>query len=188
MNKIRRLSTLAFGAAAFIAVPGYAQTIPEGQQLLDAVRKGDGGMTMSLLSANPTLINTRDSGGDTPLLVALQKAKDDWASFFIGKGADVNSANREGETPLILATRNSSEQAVDMLIKSNAKVDQSNRVGETALIVAVQLRNPRIAKQLLNAGADPDKADYSGHTARDYAKRDDRDPRMQQLFAPKTSH
>jgi ankyrin repeat protein len=100
----------------------------------------------------------------------------------------VNASNRNGDTALILAARNGSESMVSLVLGSKADVDRTNRNGETALVVAVQLRNVKVAKQLLAAGADPDKADYSGHTARDYAKRDDRDPRVQQLFAPKPAN
>jgi ankyrin repeat protein len=176
-------STIVAGMiVAMASTTAPAQGIPEGQQLIEAIRIGDGGKAMSLLTENPTLINTRGYGNETPLLVALEKGKVDWASFFIGKGADVNAANSDGETPLILATRMASEQVVGWLIEEKAKVDQSNKVGETPLMLAVQLHNLRIAKQLIAAGADPDKSDYSGHTARDYAKLNDRDPRFAQLF------
>jgi len=189
MSKFRILPIIACLSATVIAVPSGAQSLLEGQQLLEAVRKSDGNAVMSLMASNPTLVNTRSYDGDTPLLISVSKGKDDWASFFIGKGADVNSANRDGETPLIVATRNGSEQVVNLLLASKARVDQANKIGETPLIVAVQLRNVKLAKQLVVAGADPDKTDYSGHSARDYAKRDDRDPRMQRLFdAPTPSN
>jgi ankyrin repeat protein len=182
---------LLISAALAGSQPAYAQAPDYGRQLIEAVRKGDGGQAMALLTANPTLVNTRNSDGDTPLLTAIALGKEDWASFFIGKGADVNSANKKGETPLIIATRNRSEQVVGLILGRNAKIDQSNKVGETPLIVAVQLRDANLAKTLLDAGADPDKADYSGHSARDYARSDDRNQRIHSLFdrlAPKKTN
>ena len=75
------------------------------------------------------------------------------------------------------------EEAVDWLVRMNAAVDATNRRGETALIIAVQQRQPRVVERLLQAGANPDKADHSaGYSARDYAKRDSRNPQLLKLI------
>jgi ankyrin repeat protein len=56
-------------------------------------------------------------------------------------------------------------------------------MGETPLIVAVQRREVPIIKMLLRAGADPDKTDTAaGYSARDYAKRDSRNPEILALI------
>jgi ankyrin repeat protein len=71
----------------------------------------------------------------------------------------------------------------EYLLRYKASVDAANRRGETALIVAVQQRQPRMVEILLKAGASPDKADHAaGYTARDYAKRDNRNPQLLRLI------
>ena len=75
------------------------------------------------------------------------------------------------------------EEAVDYMVRLGARVDTANRRGETALIIAVQQRQPRVVELLLKAGANPDKADHSaGYSARDYAKRDSRNPGLLKLI------
>ncbi len=89
----------------------------------------------------------------------------------------------KGDTPLIIAARIGFEEAADYMVRLGARVDTPNRRGETALIVAVQQRQPRVVELLLKAGANPDKADHSaGYSARDYAKRDTRNPGMLKLI------
>ena len=69
------------------------------------------------------------------------------------------------------------------MLRLGARVDTPNRRGETALIIAVQQRQPRVVEQLLVAGANPDKGDHvAGLTARDYAKRDTRNPGLLKLI------
>ena len=173
------LTLLALASAPF---PAMAQRPQEGQELMAAVKNGDGATAMQLLGVNPTLVNTRDFSGQTPLLAALEQGNEDWVGFLIEKGADVNAADKNGDTPLIIATRRRSDVAIGWLLEKGAKPDLNNKIGETALILAVQTRNLAAAKRLLAAGASPDKADYSGHSARDYAKRDDRTPAMLKLI------
>lgn len=177
-----QLRYLVCAAVVAAAVPALAQRTPDGQLLMEAVRAGDGAKAMQLLSANPTLVNTRDSKGQTPLLAAIDEDNEDWVGFLIKQGADVNAANRAGDTPLILATRSKSDVMVGWIIEAGARPNVNNKMGETALIIAVQLRNVQAIKRLLAAGADPDKSDYSGHSARDYAKNETRMPIIMQLI------
>lgn len=183
MNILRRTVIFGLLAVQVGAAPALAQNIPESQLLIKAIRSGDGVTAMGLISANPTLVNARGYAGETPIMVAIEEGEEDWAGYFITKGADVALTNNAGETPLTLATRKGLDQVVGWLIEKKAPINQANKSGETPLILAVQVRNARIAQRLLAAGADPDKSDYTGHSARDYAKREDRDPKIQQLFA-----
>ena len=99
------------------------------------------------------------------------------------KGADPNIGDAKGNTALMIAAQIGFEEAADYMIALGAKVDTTNRRGETALIIAVQQRQPRVVELLLKAGANPDKADHSaGYSARDYAKRDSRNPGLLKLI------
>lgn len=168
------------------AVPGLAQfgSSSEGETFLKAIEDGDNSKAIPLLE-DPGLrvVNYRGFKGDTALHIATRKRELDWVGYLLKKGADPNIGDNKGDTPLIVAASIGFEEAADYMIRLGAKVDTTNRRGETALIVAVQQRQPRVMELLLKAGANPDKADHSaGYSARDYARRDTRNPGLLKLI------
>jgi ankyrin repeat protein len=174
---------IALGA---IAAPAVAQFNTESEQFVEAVEKRDGDKATDLLRSNPRIADSRNSKGDTALIIAINRSDRDWTGFLINKGADPNLGGRGGDTPLIAAARIGFEEAADWLIGVGAKVDGTNRMGETALIVAVQQRQVPLVKFLLNAGANPDKTDTAaGLSAREYAARDTRSRQILQLIEAK---
>ena len=172
--------------SAGIAAAASAQYASASSDLIKAVRARDGNKVTELLRDNPAgIVNARDGDGDTPLLITIAR-KDDWASFFIGKGADPNLSGRGGDTPLIAAARVGYLDAVELLLRVGAKIDIPNRMGETPLIIAVQQRHIPVVRRLLTAGADPDKKDTAaGYSARDYADRDTRSRQIAELIEAK---
>ena len=161
-----------------------SQFISGGDALVAAVKDKDGVKVEELLTKHgPTLVNAKDSAGETALLVAVSRRDNTWTGFLLNNGADSNLANRNGETPLIAAARIGYLTGVEWLLVKRARVDEANRMGETALIVAVQGRHTPVVKYLLSKGANPDKTDNAaGYSARDYAKRDNRNPEILRLI------
>ena len=155
-----------------------------GEAFVRAVRERDGAKVEELLQGSgPTLINAKDVNGDTALMVAVSRRDSVWTAFLLSNGADPNLANRKGETPLIAAARIGYLQGAEWLVIRRARVDEANRMGETPLIVAVQARQAPLVKYLLSKGANPDKTDNAaGYSARDYAKRDNRNPELLRLI------
>jgi ankyrin repeat protein len=185
---VKQLGFVLFLAAATAAAPATAQSLTTvGHDFIDAVKKSDGNKAIGILSSNPNgLVDTKDEDGNTPLIIAIDRADDEWTGFLLNKGADPNVAGKGGDTPLIAASRVGFETAVEWLLSLGAKVDTPNRMGETPLIVAVQQRNLPIARRLLDAGANPDKADTAaGYSARDYATRDGRSRDILKLIEAK---
>jgi ankyrin repeat protein len=181
---------LVAGLSLGISAPSLAQSVnAPGFDFIEAVKKSDGNKATDLLTSHPAgLINTKDSDGNTALLIAINRNDEQWTAFILNKGADPNVAGPAGNTPLIAASRIGFEQAVDWLLTIGAKVDGANHMGETPLIVAVQQRELPIVRMLLNAGANPDKADSAaGYSARDYAKRDPRAREILKLIDGRTS-
>ena len=162
---------LAFAAMALgTSAPALSQAgMGEGGAALEtAIRTGDTAKAVQLIRDNPNIVEYRNGKGETPLMVAIQNRDPSWAGFLLSQNADPNVADRDGNTPLIQA---------------GARIDDKNRMGETALIVAVQRRQVPIVKLLLAQGADPDKADAAaGYSARDYAKRDGRNPEILKMI------
>jgi uncharacterized protein len=168
-------------AVASLTAPAAAQLSGgggyDGQQFVEAVRKGDSDKALDLLKKNPNLVNARDGGGHTALVSAIEGRQRDWTGQLLNSDADPNLANSDGETPLIAAAKIGFNEAAQWLLSLGAKVDTPDRSGETPLIFAVQAHNLPLVKLLLDHGADPDKTDnVQGYSARDYAKQDNRSP------------
>ena len=174
--KVQKLA-VAVAAAMMVSAQGI-MTGESGEVFVRAVREKNGAKVEELLAANgSTLINAKDVHGDTALIVAVGRRDDVWTGFLLSNGADPNLANRNGDTPLITAARLGYRQGVEWLLGRQARIDDANKMGETALIVAVQARQADLVKMLLARGANPDKPDNAaGYSARDYAKRDNRNP------------
>jgi ankyrin repeat protein len=171
-------------ALASIAAPVAAQNANDAAAFIDAVRKSDGDAATKLLNARgASIINDRDYGGQTALVVAITARSEQWTAFLLNNGADPNLSGEHGDTPLIAAARVGYEDAVGWLLGQGAKVDGTNKMGETPLIIAVQQREPHIVKLLLASGANPDKTDSAaGLSARDYAIRDTRSRDILQMI------
>jgi uncharacterized protein len=176
------LAALALGT---FAAPAPAQTSMgmEGSTFVQALRDGDDSKAVELLQSHPNVVDYRDGKGETALLIAIARRDSQWTGYLLNQNADPNMAALNGDTPLIVAARAGFDTAADWLLQSGAKVDDRNRMGETALIVAVQRRQVPIVKLLLSQGADPDRTDTAaGYSARDYAKRDNRNPEILKLI------
>jgi len=169
---------------ACLSIPAFAQlTGSEGEKFLEAVKARDNATAVPMLAEPGRLVDYRGYDGDTALHIATRNRDLSWVGFLLSKGADPNIGDKIGDTALIIAARMGFEDAGEYLLRYKASVDATNRRGETALIVAVQQRQPRMVEMLLKAGASPDKADHAaGYTARDYAKRDNRNPQLLRLI------
>ena len=173
-------------ALAGLAVPAAGQglTQGDGETFLKAVEEGDNNAAIPLLEQPGSRVaNYKGYKGETALHIVTRKRELDWVGYLLKKGANPNITDRNGDTALMIAARIGLEEAVDWMVRLGAVVDTSNRRGETALIIAVQQRQPRIVQKLLEAGANPDKTDHSaGYSARDYAKRDSRNPQLLKMI------
>lgn len=175
--------------AVAVATPATGQSAfsaggSEGEAFLEAVEKGDNSVAVPLLDdPGSRVVNYKGYKGETALHIVTRKRELDWVGYLLRKGADPNIGDRNGDTALMLASRIGLDEAAQWMLGMNARVDATNRRGETALIMAVQQRQARIVELLLEAGANPDKADHSaGYSARDYAKRDSRNPQILKLI------
>jgi len=168
---------LAAAGLALLSRAAVAQQITtnSAQDFLDAVQKRDGNKATELVQTHPTIIDVKDSKGDTALITVIRADDENWTGFILRNHADPNLQGAGGDTPLITAAKSGFDDAVPWLLGLGAKVDGTNRAGETPLIIAVQQRDARMVNTLLDAGANPDHADsVAGYSARDYATRDSR--------------
>lgn len=175
-------------ALAATAMPSLAQSGfgggSEGETFLEAIRKGDNAKAVPMVEEpGGRVVNYKGYDGDTALHIVTRKRELDWVGFLLKEGADPSIPDANGDTSLHIAARIGFDSAADFMVNMGAKVDAANKRGETPLIIAVHQRQPRIVELLLKAGANPDKADHAaGYSARDYAKRDTRNPQLLKLI------
>ena len=128
-----------------------------------AVTTSDLNKVRELIEADPTLLESKDNNGNTPLNMACLfgfKRESSIAKFIISKGANVNTKNNEGVTPLhgasaIVGTPGSASadfDLVQLLIARGADVNAQDNYGRTPLRWAVGTLE--IARFLIEHGAD----------------------------------
>lgn len=181
IRTVRLVLGIALAACAAVAPAQFGA--PTVDMYLEAIRYEELAKIDQMTKGNPQLVNARSVTGQTPLMMAIDKRNFQILSFLLFHKADANAGDSKGELPLIAAARKGWGEGVDGLLETGARIDGRNRQGETALIVAVQARSERVVRQLLAKGANPDVADsVAGFSARDYARRDSRNPQMLRLI------
>ena len=167
-----------------LAMPAAAQ-MSDRYEFLKAVKSADGAAALEFLTRpGSTLVNAHDPDTrKTPLHIVTERRDAPWINLLQQHGADINARDANGNTALITAAGLRFLDGVRLLLHYGANVNAANDSGETALIKAVQRRDLDSIRILLKAGADPDQRDsISGLSAREYAERDPRARRVQELI------
>lgn len=143
----------------------------DGSTLLHTQLNGEEGweVVKLLVEEGKADINKRrDEGGETPLLVLLEKPKDLTAClrFIQNFGPDCAVSDNDGNTPLhkVASLREMPlwDEVVDALLAQGAKIDQRNQKGDMAIHVA---NDTQIIEFLVNRGTNLEAQDYEGRTA-----------------------
>lgn len=117
-------------------------------------------------------VDTRTSGGETPLMIAARSGCRTHVLEFIRRGADVNATDKRGLAPLYNAAEVGDAKTVSILLRSGANPNIASRQwGLTPLMRAAERGHAQVVRDLLAAGADPGMKDWRGRTALDYAKK-----------------
>lgn len=176
--------SLAMASVPAIGQGSFNLSGSEGEAFLEAIEKGDNNKAIPLIEEPGSRVaNYKGYGGFGALHIVTRKRQLDWVGYLLKKGADPNIQDSKGDTPLHIAARIGFDQAADYFVRTGAKVNLANKRGETPLSAAVQANQPRIVEMLLKAGADPDKSDFAaGLSARDYARRDSRNPSLLKMI------
>jgi hypothetical protein len=125
-----------------------------GLELREAARKGDIAKVETLLNADPTLINSKDGSGNTPLKYAAVTGSKKIAEILIAKGAGVNTRDGRGNAPLFHAAGNGNREVAEMLIARGADVNAKSKSGFTAFLIAVLNGHREMTEMLIAKGAD----------------------------------
>ena len=98
-------------------------------------------------------LNTKNSDGDTALILTLIKNNKELFKLLIDDGANVNIKYRNGNTALMLASARNKLDFVKLLIDAGANVNLKNICGDTALFLSHCGNNKEIIELLKSKGA-----------------------------------
>ncbi|HKV32942.1 MAG TPA: ankyrin repeat domain-containing protein [Pyrinomonadaceae bacterium] len=118
-------------------------------------------------------VNSRDSDGQTPLMMIGEDTTGEMIWDLINAGAKVNLRDNEGDTALISVAEVDNVEALKVLLDAGAKLNETNNHGETALIAAAKNDLVHNVRALILAGANVNARDKEGKSALMYAIDDD---------------
>jgi hypothetical protein len=120
-----------------------------------------------VLAKHPqTQVNTQNSQGETPLMLAAINNQLDLAKALIQRGADIN---KPGWTPLHYAATRGHREMMRLLLDNEAYIDSESANGTTPLMMAAYYASPLAVKLLLEEGADPVLVNSANVSALDMA-------------------
>lgn len=157
-------SRLAVIVVAVLACTSIAFAGP----IHDAARKGDLKKVQALIQADPTVVNSKDNMGDTPLHLAALHGELAVAQALVAAGADVNAKNLAGPfTPGdlndVLYSSNHKDPVSLLTVHGIIQADMKN--GYTPLdMAAFSIRYMPMVKFLIDKGADVNAQASSGAT------------------------
>jgi uncharacterized protein len=139
--------------------------------------KGVAGLLLAIQSESPksamvlakhpqTQVNSQNSQGETPLMLAAINNQLDLAKVLIQRGADVN---KPGWTPLHYAATRGHREMMRLLLDNEAYIDSESANGTTPLMMAAYYASPLAVKLLLEEGADPVLVNSANVSALDMA-------------------
>lgn len=125
-----------------------------GNDLHNAIQKGDVARVKTLISNNKELIHMKSDKGLTPLHLAVQNGKLEIVEFLISQGADINAKDSEGNTPLITALAFRKTDTAKFLISKGADVRIRNAQDEPPVILALMHGQSELVEPILDSGQD----------------------------------
>ncbi len=123
---------------------------------------GDLGGVKRVIDRDPSVVDTRDPGGDTSLIIACRRGYRDMARYLVDHRADVNAINHKNESALEFASEIPDLELATRLVELGANVNQVDKEGDTPLHFAGISCREGIIKFLLGKGANPLAKDHNG--------------------------
>ncbi|MDH3695135.1 MAG: ankyrin repeat domain-containing protein, partial [Gammaproteobacteria bacterium] len=125
--------------ATFAQTPPSSSELDQYDGLFAAVAKGDI-VQVEKLVADKVNLESRDSAGRTPLLVATHFSNDDVARILLEAGADANALDHQRYDLITIAAVNNDEEMIQLGLKYGADpAATTSPYDGTALIAACHL-------------------------------------------------
>lgn len=157
-------TAVACGHEAVVKVLLKAGAKKSGSLLYLACSRGYASVLRLLLEDGGFDIETKDMGGRTPLLTAIENEEVEILKLLLDKGADYEARNDEACTPLMLAATVDSVEIVRALLQKGVRIEATDQRGRTALHFAAEEGLEAVLKVLLENGADWRHKDNDGNT------------------------
>lgn len=114
--------------------------------------------------------DARDEGGNTCLILACARPREDIFDALLAAGANPRLAGRRGSTALHRAAESGNLRRTRALLDAGANPSHANRVGETPLMWTSRFASMNTAAALLEAGADARPLNVEGLSAAEIAR------------------
>ena len=101
-----------------------------------AAENGDLATVTEMIERDPSILESSNDAGSTPLHIACEKGNLDMALYLLGAGADPLAGDNENSTPLHLAAIGGNVRIVELLLEKNVAVDIKDDNGMTPLLFA----------------------------------------------------
>ncbi|KOC62652.1 Protein TANC2 [Habropoda laboriosa] len=118
--------------------------------------------TDTILDDTVSLLDHRDPGGRSALMLAASEGHTSLIELFLDKGSVLESRDKEGMTALCWACVRGRLTAVQNLIDHGADVNTNDNTGRTPLDLAAFQGNPKLVQLLLEKGAAVEHVDLHG--------------------------
>ena len=133
------------------------------EDLFQAVKQGDLAAVNSVLDRDPDLLQARDPGGLSAVLLAAYYGRKEVLNDLLGRGPRLTVFEAAAAQHLAVA---------EVLTENGADVNVPSAGGSTALHRAAQNGQLSLVRLLLEHGARPDVADDEGVTPRQLARKE----------------
>jgi uncharacterized protein len=157
-------------AVAALLARGFDPNTPDERGhvgLLLAFRGGSLDVAEALVSHPQLRIDTTNSLGETPLMMAALRGHVDWCRRLLDLGAKLD---RQGWTPLHYAATGPEHRAVELMLDRGAAIDALAPDRSTPLMMAATYGSEASVNLLLSRGASTGLRDARGHRAADLAR------------------
>ena len=160
--RILRVLRLGIGLTVLSLFAGTLSAASTGNDLLDAVRRGDPAAVRALLDQGADA-NTRYGDGTTPLHWAAYRTDLESTNLLLRARAQVNAVNDLGVTPLWIAAGNAGTAVIARLLQAGADPNIAPPTNGTPLMVAARTGNTEAVALLLAHGADVNAREEANH-------------------------
>lgn len=134
------------------------------QRLLAAAERGDATAAMLAVRAGADL-ETRDTRGRTPLLLAVTADQLEVARLLIYLGADPDALDDQHDTPWLVTGVTGSVDMLEVLLPAGPDLTIRNRFGGTSLIPASERGHVAYVRRAVRTGIDINHVNNLGWTA-----------------------
>lgn len=140
------------------------------ERFFNAAESGDEQRLLTLIEANPELLNQRNQDNQNALFPSIFSGDPECVKILVEQGIDISSTDNRGWTPLHEATYNGTIEMVRLLLTRNVDLNARDHDGVTPLHWPCADGWEECAKVLLDHGADPFVKDNYGRDCFDWAK------------------